>query len=417
MAERIVANSRDHSNRYFEAGADPQLSLDFAPPKMQSRLCDAHNRPLAGFKRHGAMVSKRVMPSESWRWPFLEIGQTRTSHCALVFDCDDPNTTELTLHDKAFPQPSWIVQNLGNRHMHIGYGLALPVHRYPSAKQKPLQTLRRVTEYGRHILNADPGFSGVLTRNPAPQNPIPEYGERTETRWGRKRLFGLDELRLFIPPNWRMPPRGKATTGIGRNLDLFCDCMDFAGRQENEGLSVVEFAYGRVEAIIEEYEPVSNHLFPDSEIDGIAASVERYRQQWAKRKGSGGAERGWHSERFIGRQAARGKASGKRRRKKTEVRDAFILVWWRAGHTQQALAQFHGLTKQQVSLILKRDRDLQTPPRLRPIITNRCPIVGRGMHVDPPNPPRPEPVNAVEIEGLDTWPDSLYSPQLGLEGV
>ena len=43
-----------------------------------------------------------------------------------------------------FPDHPWTVQNLENRHLHVGYGLALPVHRYEAAKPKPLQALRRV---------------------------------------------------------------------------------------------------------------------------------------------------------------------------------------------------------------------------------------------------------------------------------
>ena len=164
--------------------SDSQLSLSLAPPRIQDCLRDAHNYPLAGFKRGGDMVSRRVPPSELWGYPFTEIGQTYTSYCALVFDCDDPDAAELAFYDAAFPRPSWMVENLDNRHLHVGYGLRLPVHRYEAAKPKPLQTLRRVAEYGTRALSADAGFAGVLTRNPEPRNPIPNYGERTKTWWG-----------------------------------------------------------------------------------------------------------------------------------------------------------------------------------------------------------------------------------------
>ena len=60
----------------------------------------------------------------------------------------------------------------------------LPVHRYAAAKRKPLQTLRRVAEYGTRALNADPGFSGVLTRT---RSPIPNY--RDQTCLSRTMLF------------------------------------------------------------------------------------------------------------------------------------------------------------------------------------------------------------------------------------
>ena len=127
--------------------------------------------PLPGCPKDGDHLSHRVPPSELWGYPFTEIGQTYTSYCALVFDCDDPDAAELAFYDKTFPRPSWMVQNQENRHLHVGYGLMLPVHRYEAAKPKPLQTLRRVAEYGTRALNADPGYSGVLTRNPEPRSP------------------------------------------------------------------------------------------------------------------------------------------------------------------------------------------------------------------------------------------------------
>ena len=357
-----------------EVHSDLQLSLALAPPRIQDCLRDAHNHPLAGFKDGGGMVSHRVPPSELWRYPFAEIGQTYTSYCALVFDCDDPDTAELAFYDNAFPRPSWTVQNLENRHLHVGYGLALPVHRYEAAKPKPLQALRRVAEYGTRALNADRGFSGVLTRNPEPRNPIRNYGERTRTVWGDKRLFWLSNFDLYIPKGWRSPPQGKATTGIGRNVDLFRDCLAWAGRRENENKAVLDYAQERAIEVRERYAKISDHFFPDSEVRGIAGSVERYREQWAGE---------WHSPQFIGRQKARGRRSGKGRRKRTEIRDAFILALWRAGHTQRAIAAFHKLTQGRISHIVNRDKDLPTPPCLRPIITHRRPLI------------------------LDCWPNSL----------
>ena len=377
--------------------SDPQLSLALAPPRIQDRLRDAHNHPLAGFKDGGGMVSHRVPPSELWGYPFVEISQTFTSYCALVFDCDDPEAAELAFYDGAFPRPSWTVENLETRHLHVGYGLVLPVHRYEAAKRKPLQTLRRVAEYGTLTLNADPGFSGVLTRNPEPRNPIPNYGERTRTRWGRKRLFWLSDFGLYIPKSWRAPRQGQATTGIGRNVDLFRDCLAWAGRRENENKAVLDYALERAIEVRERYAKIADHVFPAREVEGIAASVERYREQWAAGE--------WHSPRFIARKKAQGKrggaASGKVRRRRTEIRDTMILAWWRAGHTQQAIADFFQLTQVRVCQILKRDKDLPTPKVLHPLprLWKADPLAPDfGGVIEPRKLPRPEPENPVQFD-------------------
>ena len=42
-----------------------------------------------------------------------------------------------------------------------------------------------------------------------------------------------------------------------------------------------------------------------------------------------------------------------------------ILAWWRAGHTQQAIADFFQQVR--VCQILKRDKDLPTPKVLHPL--------------------------------------------------
>ena len=339
-----------------EVHSEPQLSLALAPPRIQDCLRDAHNHPLAGFKDGGKMVSHRVPPSELWGYPFTEIGQTYTSYCALVFDCDDPDAAELAFYDKTFPRPSWMVQNQENRHLHVGYGLVLPVHRYEAAKPKPLQTLRRVAEYGTRALNADPGFSGVLTRNPEPRNPIPNYGERTRTWWGRKRLFWLSEFNLYIPKGWRAPRPGQ---GHNRN---------WPQRGSVPRLPGLGRAPGKREQGRARLRPGTRHRGPRTLRQNIRSLFSRFRgsgdclrrtAQWAGK---------WHSPQFIGRQKARGKrggaASGKVRRKRTEIRDAMILAWWRAGYTQREIGAFIKLSQVRVCKIVNRDKDLPVPARM-----------------------------------------------------
>ena len=77
-------------------------------------------------------------------------------------------------------------------------------------------------------------------------------------------------------------------TAIGRNVDLFRALMQWAGSPENIGNEVLAAAH------------VVNQSFdiplPDSEVAGIAASVERYRKQWSyytpEQKTLWGRERG-----------------------------------------------------------------------------------------------------------------------------
>ena len=112
--------------------------------------------------------------------------------------------------------------------------------------------------------------------------------------WGRRKPYTLDELSSVIPFGWRKPRI--AQSGIGRNRDLFMatcrgDCNVPALTIAHSINGDVGASYGR--------DPL-----PDSEVAGIARSVERYRRKW---------ERQGHKSTWLGRQAARGRMGGRPR--------------------------------------------------------------------------------------------------------
>ena len=162
-----------------------------------------------------------------------------------------------------------------------------------------------------------------------------------------RKALRLPRVNLFIADD----------TGLGKTIEA--GLIARAGRRENENKAVLDYAQERAIEVRERYAKISDHFFPDSEIRGIAQSVERYREQWAGK---------WHSPQFIGRQKARGKrggaASGKVRRKRTEIRDTMILAWWRAGYTQREIGAFIKLSQVRVCKIVNRDKDLPVPARM-----------------------------------------------------
>ena len=237
--------------------------------------------------RSGRFWSSRAQPAEAWAFPYIQVENAGSAVAAIVFDCDEPealgNVVEL-------PSYNWMVRNEANGHAHVVWTLAVPVHRYPAARQAPLDYLRHVAEYLHHELEADGGYAHVLTPNPC----APPKGRTT--LWGSPKPYELGTLAKVVPFNWK-PPR-VSQTGIGRNCDLFRDLMAWAGRRENIGMAALTAAHVRNS----EFEvPLGA-----SEVAGIVRSVERYRVRW--RAG------GWHSPRFIARQAARGRKSGRVRR-------------------------------------------------------------------------------------------------------
>ena len=251
-----------------------QLALDFAPAQVRSHgLRDAHTYPQVA-RRKGE--SFRVPASHAWVYPSLEL-RAGNSWPLMGFDCDVPEKVLDALVSNhwgarsdscpALPEPNMIVQRRSNSHSHVSYFLAKPVHRGPTAREAPLRLFARISEFYRQALGADPGYNGVLTHNP--MRSAHRHGGFL-THWGRKQPYSLGELSEVIPKGWRLPV--KPTTEAGRNCALFVALMKWAGSPANIGREVL--AVGRA---------TNDGLdvpLGDSEVAGLAKSVEGYRDGW-----------------------------------------------------------------------------------------------------------------------------------------
>ena len=251
-----------------------QLALDFAPAQVRSHgLRDAHTYPQVA-RRKGA--SFRVPASQAWGFAYLEL-RAGNSWPLMGFDCDVPEKVLDALVSNhwgarsdvcpALPEPNMIVQRRSNSHSHVSYFLAKPVHRGATAREAPLRLFARISEFYRQALGADPGYNGVLTHNP--MRSAHRHGEFL-THWGCNRPYSLSELAEPIPRGWRLPV--KPTTEAGRNCALFVALMKWAGSPANIGREVL--AVGRA---------TNDGLdvpLGDSEVAGLAKSVEGYRDGW-----------------------------------------------------------------------------------------------------------------------------------------
>lgn len=318
---------------YARSSSDAQLllPLDHAPEAVrQHGLQEAHRNPLVSMgKREGRpYVSFRTEPSKAWSFVEVEYGRTGSSYVALVIDCDRPSYWRKGLAD--LPPPNWIVRRKSNDHAHIVYCLEKPVHRYPAARLRPLQFLAHIEGYYIQALGGDPGFNGVLAHNPAPRYRQNKFAKE----WGSTQPYSLDALANVIPFNWQPPP--KPAGAIGRNCSLFEAGMAWAGKRANADIAVMT-------ALV-----VTNQGFPkplpESEVAATARSIEKYREIWKAR--------GWHTPRWIAKQAALGKASGKVRREAVAERNASIRAARLAGMTVKAIAAKHQVSIRTVSYVM-----------------------------------------------------------------
>lgn len=132
-----------------------------------------------------------------------------------IYDVDRPGAA-VAWEDCNLPPPSWASKNRENGHAHLVWGLTAPVLiDSPNMRQGPLRYLCAVESAFRARLQADQGYSGLITKNPA--HPL------WHTVPGPRLSYDLGELAEFVdltkhmPKIWAKPEE----IGLGRNCTVF----------------------------------------------------------------------------------------------------------------------------------------------------------------------------------------------------
>jgi hypothetical protein len=130
------------------------------------------------------------------------------------FDIDRPGAA-LAWEHADLPPPTWTAINKENGHAHSAWGLEVPVLvDGMGARDAPMRYLCAVESLMRERLQADAGFSGLITKNP------------THPLWrvlrGPRLAYGLGELGEYLPGlEKHRPRRAPEQVGLGRNVTLF----------------------------------------------------------------------------------------------------------------------------------------------------------------------------------------------------
>lgn len=138
-----------------------------------------------------------------------------------IFDIDRP-AGALAWEECGLPPPSWATTNRTNGHAHIVYGLSAPVLvEGLGARDAPMRYLCAVESLMREKLQADAGYSGLITKNP--QHPL----------WmllrGPRLAYDLGELAEYLPDlEKHRPKRRVEEVGLGRNVTLFDSLRQWA---------------------------------------------------------------------------------------------------------------------------------------------------------------------------------------------
>lgn len=235
-------------------------------------------RPLATAKKHR----------------YLQINPPSQAHY-LIFDVDRPMAA-YAWEDNNLAPPNFATVNPKNGHAHLVYKLSAPVTTNANGTLKPLRYLAAIERAYSLELGADAGYSGLITRNPYKHPTLCLHTD----------AYGLDELADWLKGDLGLyPDKKELVSGLGRNVTLFDTVRAWAyqairlyrtqGRAKLYDVWFME---------IYEYAITVNAQYPAplqlSEVRATTRSIAKY--CW---KQDGEAE-----QRFIERQAARGKAGG-----------------------------------------------------------------------------------------------------------
>lgn len=155
--------------------------------------------------------------------PYIQANPPHLRVWAL-FDIDRAGAA-LAWEDADLPPPTWTAINRQNGHAHSAWGLEVPVLVDGlGARDAPLRYLCAVESLMAERLQADPGFGGLITKNPA--HPL------WWTLKGPRLSYSLGELAEYLPGLEKHRPKRRAPDqiGLGRNVALFDRVRQWAYR-------------------------------------------------------------------------------------------------------------------------------------------------------------------------------------------
>jgi len=258
----------------------------------------------------------------------------------LIFDVDRSGAV-LSWDDADLPEPFWTSQNPENGHAHLCYGLDAPVLLGHHDRQKPMRYLAAVESAMRIKLEADPGYSGLITKNP--------IHKAWRTFWHPVGgLYGLDDLSEWLElPKYINKKDRPERVGIGRNVDTFDYLRHLAyrsvrGWKAQGGRGVFVYYLNHLHDLAQQYTH-NEHPSPldVQECHHIAKSVARWTWSHFDIEAS--------DKRFSQLQARRGSEGGKKASAAYEDKRASARLMLDQGMNKAAIARELGVHRNTVN--------------------------------------------------------------------
>lgn len=263
-----------------------------------------------------------------------------------IYDVDRPGAA-LAWEDCDLPPPAWSAVNRENGHAHLVWGLVAPVLvDSPDMRQAPLRFLCAVEAAFRAKLQADSGYSGLITKNPA--HPL------WRTLMGPQLAYELGELAEYVDLPKHLPRRKPEEVGLGRNVTVFEWLRKYAYRQIRHYKGEVRnFVLWQSHLNNKALERNGDLLTPmdGREVWHIAKSVSK----WTWRQFDIEASDARFSELQAFRGQRGGIASGAARLAASEDKRSSARLMAASGMSKRAIAEELGVHRNSVSTWLRDD--------------------------------------------------------------
>lgn len=139
-----------------------------------------------------------------------------------IYDVDRAGAA-LAWDDANLPPPAWAAVDRQSTRGHLVWGLTVPVLvESPDMRQRPMRYLCAIEEAFRVKLQADQGYSGLMTKNPG--------HELWRVLRGPRMAYDLAELAEWVDLPKFIPKRKPEEVGLGRNVTVFESLRQYAYR-------------------------------------------------------------------------------------------------------------------------------------------------------------------------------------------
>lgn len=260
----------------------------------------------------------------------------------LIYDIDR-ETASWDWQDRHVAAPNWVAMNRENGHAHLGYGLEKGVWAQYGVKDKAFRYMASVDVAMTKVLEADPGYSKLICKNPL-RGDYWDVGLYQTALYDLPWLADYLDLEPYSDARKRLPP-----IGLGRNCTLFDLTRQWAYKAIRQSwLSREMFEDGVIQHALAYNE--ANFTQPLARNDVINTSRSIAKWTWTHMSPAG--FNAWGDNRRAKSIAVRGASS---QTKAQEVRD---LRFNSPKLTQDEIAQLLGISRRSVIRILQAETGL-----------------------------------------------------------